>query len=47
MGFANELLVFGALEILVVGWEDNDHILLWVRSGHCSEFLLRPAVVRS
>lgn len=42
--FANELLVFGALEILVVGWEDNDHILLRVRSGHCADILLRPAV---
>ena len=27
-----------------MGWEDNDHILLWVRSSHCSDVLLRPAV---
>ena len=45
-GFANELLVFGALEVLVVRWEDDNHILLRVRSGHCSDVLLRPAVAK-
>lgn len=42
--FANELLVFGTLEILSVRWEDDDDILLWVRRRHCSELLLCPAV---
>ena len=27
-----------------MGWEDDDDILLWVRGGHCSKVLLRPAV---
>lgn len=42
--FANELLVFGALEVLIMGREDNDDVLLWVRGRHCSELLLRPTV---
>lgn len=42
--FADELLVFGTLEVLVVRRKDDDDILLWVRGGHCSDVLLRPAV---
>ena len=42
--FANELLVLGALEILIMGRKDNDDVLLWVCGRHCTKLLLRPAV---
>lgn len=41
---ANELLVLGTLEVLIMRREDDYDILLWIRGGHCSEALLRPAV---